>query len=296
MSWLLFMDESGHDHKNTPLEVRGGIAIHASRVWGFVQDFQQCERNTFGFQLSERGMELKGSKLLERKRCRWANQEAELSDAERRNGVNRFVTKSQQQGAWRERDCTAYGQACRLMARTTFLLLKKHEATIFASVIPRGARPPKDYQFNDYLRKDHIFMQERFFWFLERKRECGLFVMDQTEKQNDKRYIKRLHNYYTKTQKGQQRSKWIVPSPMFVDSELSPGVQAADLCLYCINWGFRSPQWNFKGDTRDDIHTQYAGLCGDLQYRGTAPDGEGSHQQFGIVYVPDPFTGRKKSG
>ena len=33
MSWLLFMDESGHDHKNTPLEVRGGIALHAKDIW-----------------------------------------------------------------------------------------------------------------------------------------------------------------------------------------------------------------------------------------------------------------------
>ena len=29
MSWLLFLDESGHDHKSMPYEVRGGIALHA---------------------------------------------------------------------------------------------------------------------------------------------------------------------------------------------------------------------------------------------------------------------------
>ena len=29
MSWLLFLDESGHDHRNMPYEVRGGIALHA---------------------------------------------------------------------------------------------------------------------------------------------------------------------------------------------------------------------------------------------------------------------------
>lgn len=40
MSWLLFMDESGHDHKNMPYEVRGGIVIHASEVWPFVQIFR----------------------------------------------------------------------------------------------------------------------------------------------------------------------------------------------------------------------------------------------------------------
>jgi hypothetical protein len=27
MSYLFFMDESGHDHRNTPYEVRGGVAI-----------------------------------------------------------------------------------------------------------------------------------------------------------------------------------------------------------------------------------------------------------------------------
>jgi hypothetical protein len=35
VTWLLFMDESGHDHKNMPLEVRGGVALHVSRLWDF---------------------------------------------------------------------------------------------------------------------------------------------------------------------------------------------------------------------------------------------------------------------
>lgn len=293
MSWLLFMDESGHDHRNMPLEVRGGVAIHASRVWGFVQEFHNCEESAFGFRLADRGMELKGSKLLESKRCEWANQEPELDNAARTNGASRFVTKSQQKAQLSRREFTAYGQACRLMAKSTFKLLKKHDAVLFASVIPRGVKPPKGFQFNNYLRKDQIFMQERFYWFLEAKRESGLFVMDQTEKQNDRRYLKRLHDYYTKTQKGRRRAKWIVPSPMFVDSELSPGVQAADLCLYCINWGFRRPEWGFNGAKRDDIHQGFAGYCGERQFRGSSVDGGNTYQQYGIVYVPDPYTGRK---
>ena len=27
MAWLLFLDESGHDHKQMPYEVRGGVAL-----------------------------------------------------------------------------------------------------------------------------------------------------------------------------------------------------------------------------------------------------------------------------
>ncbi len=30
MAWLLFLDESGHDHKQMPYEVRGGVAIQDS--------------------------------------------------------------------------------------------------------------------------------------------------------------------------------------------------------------------------------------------------------------------------
>jgi len=40
MSWLLFLDESGHDHKTTPYEVRGGVAIHAGELWPFVRAVQ----------------------------------------------------------------------------------------------------------------------------------------------------------------------------------------------------------------------------------------------------------------
>ena len=293
MSWMLFMDESGHDHKNMPLEVRGGIAIHASRIWDFVKDFQTAENESFGFQLAERGMELKGSKLLERKRLEWAGQEENLEQASRINGVSRFITKSQQKTGPSRREFTAFGQACKLMADKTFRLLEKHEAVLFASIIPRGVKPPKDFNYNHYLRKDHIYLQQRFYWFLEGKQENGFFIMDQTEKQNDRRYIRRQHDYYTKTRKGRSRARWIVPSPMFVDSELAPGVQAADLCLYCINWGFRRPEWKFKGNHRDDIHKAYAGFCGKLQYEGDCYENGNTHKLHGIVYVPDPYIGRK---
>jgi hypothetical protein len=289
------MDESGHDHSNTPLEVRGGVAIHASRVWGFVSEFNNLELEAFGFHRADRGLEVKGEKLLDRKRLGHADQEPELDAVARCKGADRFVTRSQQKLSPTRREFTAYGQACRLMAKRTLGLLERHEACLFASAIPRGARKPRDYRFDHFLRKDHVFLQERFYWFLERHQEHGLFVMDQTEKLQDKRFIRRLHDYYTKTKEGRQRSRWIVPAPIFVDSELSPGVQAADLCIYCINWGFRRAEWDFHGDTREDIQRDFAGLCGRLQYRGTAVNNGGEYKQFGIVYVPDPYEPRART-
>ncbi|HTU89082.1 MAG TPA: hypothetical protein VMF69_03195 [Gemmataceae bacterium] len=38
MAWLLFLDESGHDHKQMPYEVRGGIAFQDSQLWSFSAD------------------------------------------------------------------------------------------------------------------------------------------------------------------------------------------------------------------------------------------------------------------
>lgn len=40
MSYLLFMDESGHDHKVVPYEVRGGICLQIGRLWPFIQAIQ----------------------------------------------------------------------------------------------------------------------------------------------------------------------------------------------------------------------------------------------------------------
>ena len=67
MAWLLFLDESGHDHKQMPYEVRGGVAIQDSQLWPFTRAVQQLERFAFGCALHEFQKELKGSTLLDKK-------------------------------------------------------------------------------------------------------------------------------------------------------------------------------------------------------------------------------------
>ena len=93
MSWLLFMDESGHDHKTTPYEVRGGVAIHAGQLWPFIQAMQRLELDSFGAQLSLYQKELKGSTLLDRKRFRFANQDTLMENEARRKHCRAFLTK-----------------------------------------------------------------------------------------------------------------------------------------------------------------------------------------------------------
>jgi hypothetical protein len=84
MSWLLFLDESGHDHKSKPYEVRGGIALHVSSLWAFVQGMQRLELDSFGCHLHQYRCELKGSTLLDRKRFRFAQQLAPMEPESRR--------------------------------------------------------------------------------------------------------------------------------------------------------------------------------------------------------------------
>jgi hypothetical protein len=74
MSWLLFLDESGHDHKTMPYEVRGGIALHDRELWPFAQAVQRLELDAFGAELAQYKTELKGSKLLDKDRFKWAAQ------------------------------------------------------------------------------------------------------------------------------------------------------------------------------------------------------------------------------
>lgn len=296
MSWLLFMDESGHDHKNTPLEVRGGVALHARHIWEFTNAVRHAERDIFGVSLAEFGIELKGSKLLEHQRFTWARRSLPFRDRERQQLVRRFLDSKRKKTAPRKDEFTAYRQASLMMVERIFNLLIQHEAQLFAAAIPNGIKPPRDYKFSEFLRKDQNFLLERYFWFLEKKQEHGLLVMDRSDKTEDRRFLNRIRDYFEKSQNGRRRAQWIVPTPLFIDSELSAGVQAADICIYCINWGFRRPEWGFTGASRDDIHQRFGGRCGALQYQGQSYDGtEGrTYNLYGIIYVPDPYSSRTK--
>ncbi|MFA5257499.1 MAG: hypothetical protein WC360_05055 [Opitutales bacterium] len=84
MSWLLFLDESGHDHKSVPYEIHGGIALHDSKLWSFVRSIRQLELDCFGAQLSLYKHELKGSAMLDKKRMGFAGQAPVMLDGQGR--------------------------------------------------------------------------------------------------------------------------------------------------------------------------------------------------------------------
>ena len=292
MAWLFFIDESGHDHKTMPYEVRGGFAIRIDRLWAFVHGMQQMETDSFGCRLHSFGSEIKGSTLVDRKRFRFAEQDEPLADAERRRLAHAFVRRNANRVTPSRREFTAYGQACLHMAQGVFGLLKRHQAVVIASAVPRGVAKPPEFRLDNYLRKDYVFLLERFYYLLNREEEYGIIVMDETEKKADRKSIARVEEYFTKTLPGQQRTKWLVPTPFFVSSEMTPAIQAADLCIYCINWGFRLPRRGMNGEQRPEIARMFGSVLADLQYQGAESRNGRTFASYGIVYVPDPYTAR----
>jgi len=144
----------------------------------------------------------------------------------------------------------------------------------------------------EYLRKDQVFLLERFFYFLETKREHGILVMDEVDKAEDRRFVARLQADFTKTVKGRYRTTWIVPTPFFVASDMTYAVQAADVCIYCINWGFRVASVGMDAAVREEIALEFGPWLNRLQFRGQGYHEGEVFESFGIVYVPDPYAGR----
>jgi hypothetical protein len=125
VTWLLFMDESGHDHRGVPLEVRGGVAIHISKFWGFIQGWQRLERDSFGVLLAEFRSEAKGIKLLSKDRFRWAAQTGPMDGEERRRHARGFLNKGLNHATPTSSEFAAYGQACLEMARAFLTCLAR---------------------------------------------------------------------------------------------------------------------------------------------------------------------------
>ena len=289
MSWLLFLDESGHDHKNMPYEVRGGVAIHARGLWPFVLAMQRLELYCFGCRLGLYRKELKGSTLLDRKRFRFANQGPLMSDDARQKHCRAFLTKGLEKRSANRTEFTAYGQACLEMARGIMQLLEDHNTKLFATAIPRRTAKPLTTESEEYLRKDQVFLLERFFYFLEEHQEHGILVMDEASKTEDRRFVARLERYFTKTANGRYRATWIVPAPFFVASDMAYPVQAADMCIYCVNWGFRLPSAGMNAVHREEIASEFGPWLNRLQYHGQGYKEGAMYHSYGIKYVPDPY-------
>jgi hypothetical protein len=254
---------------------------------------QRLELAAFGTALHQFRTELKGCKLLDKDRFAWAAQGASMSDEERRKHCRGFLTRGLERKPPSRIEFTAYGQACLEMATGMFEQLRDHKARLFAAAIPCTVAKPSTYEAEEFLRKDQVFLLERYFFLLEQEKQHGLLVMDEVDKADDRRFVRRLEAYFRKTQTGRYRSSWIVPTPFFVASDMTYPVQAADLAIYCVNWGFRLPTRGMDAPVRREIGDGFGRWLAQLQFRGQSYRDGSVHDLYGIVFVPDPYTARR---
>ena len=66
-------------------------------------------------------------------------------------------------------------------------------------------------------------------------------------------------------------------------------VQAADLCIYCVNWGFRIPSIRMDAPVRTEVEGEFRSYLDRLQFRGEGHRDGHVYRSFGIAFVADPY-------
>jgi hypothetical protein len=237
MAYLLFIDESGHDRKDSPYEVLAGIAIQDRDLWNVILELHDAEMNCFGRRYSAGRAELKGRKILKTKVFHHAGLNADV----RPEDIQRLAKAALDDGAGATvRHLKALALAKLAYVCAVFETCSRFRCKAFASIVETDAQ----HTSTDGLRKDYAYLFERFFYFLEDSpsREQGIIVFDELEKSRSHILVDQAHAYFRDSATGRHRASLIIPEPFFVHSELTTGIQIADLVAYVISWGFRTPQ------------------------------------------------------
>jgi len=287
---FLFVDESGHDHRESPYEILAGAAIREQDLWNLIQAIQSLEVELFGLRLAEVGIEVKGKKLLKTKVFRHAAQMEAIDPQKRRDLCLGFLQKGRREalgGAPELRsraEFAAYGQAVLDFVRRIYVLSASFRVKIFASIV----EPSAPRLAANFLRKDYAYLFERFFYYLEESGgdEMGIVVFDELEKAQCRILINQMEHYFAVTGRGNIRSARIIPEPFFVHSDLTTAIQLVDIVAYSINWGIRLNR--MTKPTRPEME-EYGQYAFDLRYIGTrvVANEEQPRTIYGITYIDD---------
>lgn len=245
---LYFIDESGHDHVNSPYEVLAAVAVQERDLWNLIQAIRAAELQIFGVHLAKVGIEFKGTKFLKKKTFRLAGEGDPIPPDKRRDLARELIlegfnAKKEDRDARVSRlGLIAYGQAVLAFVEAVFRIMARFGVRTFAAIVDCDAKTPVN---KNMLRRDYAFLFERFYQHLESVNardsgnEMGLIVFDELDKTKSKVLIEQMSRYFLETEIGYLRSSKIVPEPFFVHSDLTTLVQLADLVAYCASWGIR---------------------------------------------------------
>lgn len=289
---LLFIDESGHNESGTPCEVLAGVAIAEDSLWNLVKAVRAAERSYFGDYLRNLlTEETKARKLLKTKRFKTAARPCELSPEESVDLAHSLLIKGKVAHAQGSdsagetyRELVAYSRQVLAFVHEVLDIAAGFSVQVFASVMdPKCPRPEPAH-----LRKDYVYLFERYFYFLETlaPRERGLVVFDELDKAQSHILVQQMAAYFLGTRTGRYRSSRVIPEPFFVHSDLTTGVFLADLTAYILGWGWRLSR--MPQPFREELRP-YATKLHDMQYHGSKPklEGTGGWPLHGIWFIDD---------
>lgn len=289
MSFLLFMDESGQDHQDSPYEVLAGVCVEDRDLWNLICEVQDAEIAYFGRRITPGIMELKAKKLLKRKTFRLAAQLPDLPPDERtrlaasclEKGDRARGTGETDSSATRE-ELTALAQAKIAFVEHLIELCARYRARAFASIVDPDAPRPA----GDFLRKDYAYLFERYFYFLHEQPadDVGLVVFDELEKSQSHILVDQMGHYFRETAKGRMRAARVIPEPFFVHSHLTTAIQLADIVAYVVSWGVRFGRMDRPG--RDALG-ELAGSILDLRHRTYRGNGDDAQPVWSFAYLDD---------
>jgi hypothetical protein len=96
-------------------------------------------------------------------------------------------------------------------------------------------------------------------------------------------------NWKHSVRTGRCRASMIVPAPLFVASDMTLPVQAADLAIYCVNRGFRLPKQGMDAPARPEIAEEFGPWLKALQYKDYVEREGRVFDSYGIIFVPNPY-------
>jgi hypothetical protein len=280
MAYFLFIDESGQDHRDSPYEVLAGVAVEDRDLWNLVKAMQDSELRHFGVRYRTGDREIKAKTLLKRKTFKLASQLEAIPENQRRDLAQRCLENGEDAG---KRELTALAQAKLFYIQDVLDICAGFRCKVFASIVNRDSPKPNP----TYLRKDYSYLFERFFYFLEDKDTSllGIIVFDELDRSRSHILIGQMDKYFKHTINGKQRAGQIIPEPFFVHSELTTGIQLADLVAYITSWGIRFE--TMQEPKRDELDNFSQQVC-DLRYRAIRElNGNPNFVIWSFAIIPD---------
>jgi len=242
VAYVLFVDESGHDRREAPYAVLAGVAVRDQDLWNLVQAISETERRCFDGPYSSDRREIKGRSFLKKKVFQHLRLNAEYDPSEQARLARVALDHGSRAGV---RELKALAQAKVDFVKDVLVLCLRYRCAAFASIVDVDAPSTQ----TSGLRKDYAYLFQGFYHFLEssqhsnfNQNEMGIIVFDELEKSQSHILLGQCSAYFRDFAVGRARARYIVPEPFFVHSDLTTGVQLADLVVYLVSWNTRWAQ------------------------------------------------------